>query len=271
MNRHRLDDASPPAERVRALLIEAGIVSEDDSNWQVEGNDERDENVGRLLEDIQAYQKQVSAPSLAGYLQQVQLVSDVDAVDPELGAVSLMTVHAAKGLEFPLVFVIGMEEGLFPHANAIAAGAVEEERRLCYVAVTRAMERLYLSRARERRGFGESRRNPPSRFLAELPHEAVHGHYAPPGPYARRSFRTRAVRPTKGGSWPPDSFQDAHEEGRLEPDGLGYRPGMTIWHSQLGAGRVVTVGRGLSGTLTVDFPDIGEMSVRADFVSPYDG
>ena len=85
-----------------------------------------------------------------------------------------MTVHAAKGLEFPVVFVIGMEEGVFPHANSIAAGDVEEERRLCYVAITRAENRLMLSRARVRRGFGETRRNAPSRFLSELPADAVH-------------------------------------------------------------------------------------------------
>jgi len=275
MERHRDDEGAAPAERVRSLLTEAGILPEGDPGWMEDGDGERNDNVLRLLEDIESYQTQTGEPSLAGYLEQVKLVSDVDAVDPEIGAVSLMTVHAAKGLEFPLVFVIGMEEGLFPHANAIAAGEIEEERRLCYVAVTRAMERLYLSRARERRGFGESHRNPPSRFLAELPQEAVHGQYAPP---MRRRHRPRP-RPTPHiepaqGPWPTDAFHDAFDEGRSDAGGsehLGYRPGMKIWHSQLGAGRVVTVGRGLSSTLTVDFPDIGEMSVRADFVSPYDG
>ena len=80
--------------------------------------------------------------------------------------------------------------------------------------------------------------------------------------------------PTTNEPWPTDAFQDALSGGRSDgmvDEGLGYRPGMKIWHAQLGAGRVVTVGRGLSDTLTVDFPDIGEMNVRADFVSPYDG
>ena len=272
MNRHRGDDTLGPAERACALLMEAGVLPEDDHSLMGEAEEQRFENVRRLLEDIRSYQLETPTPSLAGYLERVQLVSDIDAIDPERGAVSLMTVHAAKGLEFPLVFVIGMEDGLFPHANAIKAGSLEEERRLCYVAVTRAMERLYLSRARERRGFGEVRRHPPSRFLAELPRDAVLGRAAPPTQRIQRDrlssgdFATRA--------WPTDAFSDALHVGEVHvsaTDDLSYRPGMKIWHSQLGAGRVVTVGRGLAGTLTVDFPDVGELNVRADYVSPYDG
>lgn len=275
MMRYFDDDTIEPVEQVRGVLTEAGLMPASPEDWLGEDESEKTDNVRRLLEDIESYQRQTPQPTLAGYLEQVQLVSDVDAVDPERGAVSLMTVHAAKGLEFPLVFVIGMEEGLFPHANAIAAGEIEEERRLCYVALTRAMERLYISRARERRGFGESHRNPPSRFLAELPPDAVHGEYAP---MMRRRARPRPKLmprpPTTNEPWPTDAFQDALSGGRSDgmvDEGLGYRPGMKIWHAQLGAGRVVTVGRGLSDTLTVDFPDIGEMNVRADFVSPYDG
>src|SRR5262249_60288570 len=119
-----------------------------------------------------------------GFLERVALGSDVDGYDAEKGAVSLMTVHTAKGLEFPVVFITGLEERIFPHARSVDDdSAVEEERRLCYVAVTRARTLLYLSRVRRRRLSGQELPGVPSRFLRELPTEAVRAILlAPPSP-----------------------------------------------------------------------------------------
>ena len=109
---------------------------------------------------------------LAIFLEQVALVSDSDNLDPTAGAVTLMTLHAAKGLEFPVVFMVGMEEGIFPHSRSLAdTSEMEEERRLCYVGMTRARERLYLLHTRLRTLYGSLQANARSRFLDEIPEE----------------------------------------------------------------------------------------------------
>ncbi len=107
-------------------------------------------------------------------LEDIALVTDQDSVDETENAVKLMTVHAAKGLEFPVVFVVGMEEGLFPHSRSlIDPTEMEEERRLCYVALTRAIEQVYLVFASQRMRYGDMQVNPPSRFIDEIPSEFV--------------------------------------------------------------------------------------------------
>jgi len=112
--------------------------------------------------------------SLEEFLERVALVADIDNFDREAKAVTLMTLHNAKGLEFPIVFMVGMEEGLFPHANSLLDPAdLEEERRLCYVGITRAQKRLYLTYALSRMLFGSFQANAPSRFLGEIPKELL--------------------------------------------------------------------------------------------------
>jgi len=114
------------------------------------------ENLLELIAQMREYEKEAEEPTLVGFLERVALASDVDGYDPEKGAVSLMTVHTAKGLEFPSVIITGMEERIFPHARSVDDdSAVEEERRLCYVAVTRARKQLALSRVRRRRLSGQ--------------------------------------------------------------------------------------------------------------------
>ncbi len=110
---------------------------------------------------------------LEAFLQQVALFSDQDAIDDDAGQITLMTLHNAKGLEFPVVFVIGLEEGIFPHSRAVDSGDIEEERRLCYVGITRARQQLYLTWAARRMIFGESSWNERSRFLDEIPAEHI--------------------------------------------------------------------------------------------------
>ena len=133
------------------------------------------ENVRELLTSIKGYMENGSEqPTLAGFLDEIALYTDLDSHDPDEDAVVMMTMHSAKGLEFPAVFVVGMEEGIFPGLRAIGdMEEMEEERRLCYVALTRAKERLYLTCAGQRMLFGRTSNNRPSRFAGEIPGELL--------------------------------------------------------------------------------------------------
>jgi DNA helicase-2/ATP-dependent DNA helicase PcrA len=127
------------------------------------------ENVIELINSAAAYDKQAEEPSLIDYLQTIALYSDTDAYDPESGKVSLMTLHAAKGLEFDDVFMIGLEDGLLPHERSMGFDDdIEEERRLFFVGITRARKRLHISHARHRTVHGQFLRTVPSRFLFEI-------------------------------------------------------------------------------------------------------
>ena len=135
----------------------------------------RIENVQELKTSIIDYMKESGDNTLEGYLANVALYTDMDSYDPDADCVILMTMHSAKGLEFPTVFVVGMEDGIFPSQRAIGEGdEMEEERRLCYVAITRAKERLYLTCARQRMIFGRTTMNHLSRFVSEIPEEHIH-------------------------------------------------------------------------------------------------
>jgi DNA helicase-2/ATP-dependent DNA helicase PcrA len=272
----RRDEGPLPSVRVRDALEASGLLPELRARGESRDPDEpaRLENVERLLEAIEEYERTNAAPTLAGFLEQVKLVSDVDGLEMEQGAVSLMTVHAAKGLEFRAVFVVGLEAGIFPHDRSLRAGgdALEEERRLCYVALTRARERLFLSRARSRRAFArraygwDGPANPPSPFLAELPARAVESRVVPEAPPPPRRAR----------DWDDDEAPYVRRRARPafadegEGEGVRYRPGMSVWHAQFGAGRVVAVSGGADPRLTIAFPDLGERTIVARFVSPYE-
>ena len=135
-----------------------------------EEGETRLENLGQLVSSIKTYADQNGEDAtLAGFLEEVALISDLDSYDNDADSVTMMTIHSAKGLEFPYVFVIGMEDGIFPGDMAkYNEEDMEEERRLCYVAITRAKKELYLSSSRTRMIFGQTRRNPPSSFLGEI-------------------------------------------------------------------------------------------------------
>ena len=151
------------------------------------------ENVRELLTSINGYLENAEGePTLAGFLDEIALYTDLDSHDPDEDAVVMMTMHSAKGLEFPTVFVVGMEEGIFPGIRAIGEmEEMEEERRLCYVALTRAKRRLYLTCAGQRMLFGRTSSNRPSRFAGEIPAELLE--------QSGRSYLDPA--PTGGGDW----------------------------------------------------------------------
>ena len=169
MERWRRDaEAEPPAEIAQTVLERSGYWAEllDDANAE-----ERTDNVRELLGQIHEFQGNREEPTLAAFLEEVALLTDADRFEDEGARVALMTLHTSKGLEFDHVFMIGVEENLIPHSRSVSEGNLEEERRLFYVGMTRARQRLYLSLAHQRTLYGSLTLNGPSRFFQELPEE----------------------------------------------------------------------------------------------------
>ena len=177
----RVDAGSAVADLLQAVLSETGYLEalENERTIEAEG---RVENLEALAEAAAEFdlnrerEGESEVPPLEEFLQQISLLSDQDSIEDEQELITLMTVHNAKGLEYDTVFVVGCEDGSFPHMRALEEGGEEEERRLCYVAITRARQRLYMTWARERRLFGRAERNLPSRFIDELPVELTERH-----------------------------------------------------------------------------------------------
>jgi DNA helicase-2/ATP-dependent DNA helicase PcrA len=279
--RLRASLALPPAELAERVLEESGYrdVLAADPSVEAEG---RLENLLELVDQMRDYEKETDEPTLSGFLERITLASDVDGFDPEQGAVALMTVHTAKGLEFDVVFVTGLEEGTFPHQRSIDDdGAMEEERRLCYVAVTRARKRLHLCRVRWRRLSGQTFGGIPSRFLRDLPPDGVE-HLVTQKP-AYRDLETEGKGPWQG-RWnhdlpkhrPPPSkpavpgeITRHYDEGAVAPgEGeLGLRVGMKLRHAQFGVGEVrAWQSSGAEMKVTVRFASVGPKTVLARFL-----
>ncbi len=166
-------DTEPLEETVKALLDQSGYLAalEQKNDFESRG---RLENVEELLTTIIKYTQETEEPSLSGFLEEIALYTDLDSYDPNDDAVVMMTLHSAKGLEFPVVFIAGAEEGIFPSMNSmLETGQLEEERRLAYVGITRAKERLYFTTAAQRMLFGRTAYNRPSRFVGEVPKELL--------------------------------------------------------------------------------------------------
>lgn len=162
-------------ELVDTILEKSGIKNELSSSKLLE-DEIRLENLNEFKGVTQTYEEEQGLVSLEDFLEEISLVSDITEHQDDTGRVSLMTVHSVKGLEYNYVFIIGMEEGIFPHYNAINDGtnsAIEEERRLCYVAITRAKKKLYITSADSRMLFGNTTRNLPSRFINEIDKEYI--------------------------------------------------------------------------------------------------
>jgi DNA helicase-2/ATP-dependent DNA helicase PcrA len=211
--------------------------------------DARLENLEELIAAAEDYERGDLAQGLEGFLDTIALVADVDQLPDAPQAVTMMTLHSAKGLEFPLVFLTGLEEGVFPHARSMNdTEEVEEERRLCYVGVTRAKERLVMSYALHRRlhGYGVGE---PSRFLREMPEEHLNL------VNAARAERSAAFEP-EAPSYDPHAAEDD----------LPLKVGARVRHARFGEGMVVGVEREGSDTVaTVRFAAVGRKRLSLQY------
>ena len=219
----------------------------------------RAENIGELLSVAKDFQDTNPSGTVEDFLEQVALVNDVDSFEQEEAKVTLMTLHAAKGLEFPIVFLCGLEEGLFPHSRTLMnPEEIEEERRLAYVGITRAEKELYISNATTRTVFGRTSSYLPSRFIDEIPEELVDGLRAKrkvPDDIKRHLPQHMSVtsRPVTKPIVRNEVIAD-------------WKVGDTAIHSKWGNGKVINVtGEGAGMKLTIEFPTQGVRVVMAKF------
>jgi DNA helicase-2/ATP-dependent DNA helicase PcrA len=253
MNRLRelvASDATP-SDVLEGVLSDSGYLAELRASRDPQ-DESRVENLQELVSVAREFAETSPEGSLSDFLEQVSLVADTDQIpadDPEnQGVVTLMTLHTAKGLEFPVVFMTGMEDGIFPHLRALSdAKELEEERRLAYVGITRAQQRLYLSRAVVRRAWGSPTGYPASRFLDELPADTVDWRRAEAAP----GMRTSA----------PAVSRVALRPGVRSPGNrpvINLAPGERVTHDTYGLGTVVsTTGVGERAEASIDFGDAG--------------
>ena len=274
----------PPAELAEKVLEVSGYRDALAADTSIE-SEGRLENLLELVSQMREYQRETETPSLADFLERITLASDIDGYDSDKGAVALMTVHTAKGLEFDVVFVTGLEEGTFPHQRSIDDdGAMEEERRLCYVAVTRARKRLMLCRARWRRLSGQTFGGVPSRFLRDLPPDGIE-HLVTPrrdyqeagtqgaGPWQGRWNRDGEMSKPRALSAPAARGEVTvhYDQGSAPAEGegeLGLRVGVKVRHQQFGTGEVrAWQSSGADLKVTVRFASVGTKTVLARFLS----
>jgi ATP-dependent exoDNAse (exonuclease V) beta subunit len=166
---------SPIAECVEKILVHSELRETYEDRADRDGNvDDRIENLRALVNRAAEFDLANPDATLDAFLEDVALVADIDSWKSETRSVTLMTLHSAKGLEFPIVFIVGLEEQLLPHSNALAKNDIDEERRLFYVGITRAEKRLFISHAAKRFMWGKTSSGQPSRFLRELPPDHIH-------------------------------------------------------------------------------------------------
>jgi DNA helicase-2/ATP-dependent DNA helicase PcrA len=253
----RACDAAP-SELVQLVMERSGYLAELIAAGTDEAEDRR-RNLNELVNAALQYQEENEEGSLDDFLASAALASDADSKDTEQNRVTLMTLHASKGLEFPVVFLVGMEQGLFPSYRSLEdPAAMEEERRLCYVGITRAKERLFLSHASERRLWGGMREPAvPSLFLSELPEELIQGDVPRSGGAAiRRENRlerlTRVDRPSASEAAQPANA--VRRRGTSKTWAVGDR----LLHSSFGEGHVTHLfGSGEKISIAVKFEGMG--------------
>jgi DNA helicase II / ATP-dependent DNA helicase PcrA len=265
-----LEDGAGPARMVEFAAQESGYLAELEEERTVEAQG-RIENIQELSGVAAELIARDPDAGLDQFLEQVSLIGEQDSYDEEESSVTLMTLHIAKGLEFPVVFITGLEDGIFPHYRSMTDSAeLEEERRLLYVGITRAQRRLYLCHAWGRTLFGQTSFNPPSRFLNEIPPSLldVREEGAPAG------YRSRARDASRGGrarrSERGYSVVGLPGKGSVDVAPTGWAPprkrevpsvgeGDTVLHDRWGEGVVLTVrGHGDDAEATIAFSDAGE-------------
>jgi DNA helicase-2/ATP-dependent DNA helicase PcrA len=276
----RLRDRAAEAsvgDLLQETLDDSGYLTALDAERTIEGQG-RLENLEELVSVAREYDASAEEPSVEEFLQQVALFTATDTISEDDGIVTLMTLHTAKGLEYDVVFMIGNEDGIFPHSRSIEAGDVEEERRLAYVGVTRARKKIYLTHARTRALYGGREWNVPSRFLGEIPADLTdadtHG-----GTGEQLGARAAAGTWNGGGSGRASGFGGGWE-GRSAPatppsatapwgdavtgDGASFSVGDDVVHAKFGEGVVIGLERG--GLVVVRFAENGaERKLMADF------
>lgn len=262
---------------VRELLEEVIRLTGYVDELRAEGTDEaegRIENIDELISKAETYQETMEAQNepatLSGFLEEIALVADIDSVDPNQDYVLLMTLHSAKGLEFPKVFLTGMEDGIFPGYMSISTGDpsdLEEERRLCYVGITRAMKELTLTCAQQRMIRGETQFNRVSRFVREIPRELVDlGHTV-----QEKKPRLEDIAPKNNSymqmkmAFHAKPFQPK-EFKVTKAESLDYEVGDTVRHVKFGVGIVKNITEGgRDYEVTVDFDRFGVKKMFAGF------
>lgn len=271
-----LADGAGPARMVELAAQESGYLAELEEDRTVEAEG-RIENLKELAGVAAEIAERDPDTGLAGFLEQVSLVGEQDEYEEEDSTVTLMTLHIAKGLEFPVVFIVGMEDGVFPHFRSMTDTAeLEEERRLAYVGITRAQRRLYLTHAWSRTLFGQTSYNVPSRFLGEIPKAMLDVRESEGSPRPRQR-RDRGVRRGSGGysviglpgaggtvqvggrtsTWTPPQVP-----GVTTRDVPAIKEGDTIQHERFGEGVVLSVsGSGEQAEARVAFSEHGEKSL----------
>ncbi|WP_221301034.1 DNA helicase PcrA [Planococcus koreensis] len=247
-------------ELVEEVLKKSGYRQMLQNDKTIEG-ESRLENLNEFLSVTQAFEKQSDDKSLVAFLTDLALISDIDSLDDDEdadGPIILMTMHAAKGLEFPVVFIVGLEENVFPHSRSNNDDdELEEERRLAYVGITRAEKRLYLTHATSRTLFGKSNYNMPSRFISEISEELIEPTFANHRAGAATSYRQS---PKRAAVTRPAYKQSGGDK-------LGWKAGDRATHKKWGTGTVVNVkGEGEQVELDIAFPSpVGIKRLLAKF------
>jgi DNA helicase II / ATP-dependent DNA helicase PcrA len=261
-------------ELISALLDTTGYLAELESEGTVEA-ESRLENLQELVSAARDFMERSEDQSLQAFLDSVALIADIDEMADGTGAVTLMTLHSAKGLEFPVVFMTGMEEGVFPHARALSEDAeLEEERRLCYVGMTRARQRLFLTAALSRRLYNSDSYNLPSRFLDEVPAQLVQQWNG----FGRSHDLRAASREVRGASrdadpaWRPSTpdfgtrRSDRSDETET-PFVDNLQVGMRVRHPEWGVGIIKErIGEGEDLKVVITFAGVGRKKLAASFV-----
>jgi DNA helicase-2/ATP-dependent DNA helicase PcrA len=251
--RERMETAAPVGDLLDEILRETGYYDALEAERTIEAQG-RLENLEELVRVAREYDAMSEQGSVGEFLQQIALIADVDSLRDDEGLVTLMTLHNAKGLEFPIVFMIGMEDGVFPHSRALDEGGLEEERRLAYVGLTRAMRDLTLTYARRRNFFGGDTPGLRSRFIDEIP----------------RELTDQEDRAAVGAGWAPGRVASwshaAAATAEAQPDTAGtvFRLGDDVVHAAFGDG--VVTGTEPGGIVVVRFPGDGsERKLMADY------
>ena len=242
----------PASEIVQGVMEDSGYIRE----LQNQGTDEsleRLQNLQELYNAVLQYEEENEDATLGAFLASTALTSDLDNLKEEQTAVSLLTLHASKGLEFPVVFLVGLEQGLFPNFRSLDdPNALEEERRLCYVGITRAQELLYLSHARERRLYGSREPAVSSQFLTELPEELLTSrHPTGGGGYSSAAATSRSVSNSHRGSQDPMPGVSISQQ--------NWTVGDRILHKTFGIGEITHIfGSGNKISLAIKFSSLGQ-------------